>query len=129
MPRVALSAWVPVPVFIEDEFVDRHVRIGADAECGFVDEQDLRLAVRPGRDAFVEDDVLADHQPLHLTPRQRAADGGVDGAADADPLLRRGGQRKGGKKRKNQGERTAHGEPPALSYLQVTATTEREFVV
>jgi hypothetical protein len=73
---------------VEDELVDDHVRVRPDGHRRLIDEQDLCLAVRLGADAFVEDDFLPDHQLSWRGTRIDAGRVRVDGAADADALLR-----------------------------------------
>src|SRR5205085_10284872 len=77
---------------IVDELVYRDIRAGADAERGFVEEQDLRLPGWPGGETLVEQHLLADHQGARGATRRSAGRLRVDRAVDADPLLGDGWQ-------------------------------------
>ena len=88
---------------VVDEFVDGQVRIRPDAHRRFVEEEDLRLTFGLGIDPLPKDDVLADHQLAPRGVRRRAGAGLVDGAADADPVVRRCGPVQRERHRQNQG--------------------------
>ena len=60
---------------------------GPTESVELVNKQDLRLALRLGRDPFVEDDVLPQHQPPRQCTGRDPQRGRVDRAVDPDALL------------------------------------------
>ncbi len=70
-----------------NELIDREIGIGADRHRRFIEKHELGLPGFAGGDAFVEDDVLADHQPARRRAWRRPGRIGIDCAADPDPLL------------------------------------------